>query len=89
MERYTFDEIKNLQLGDVFWARNEQFEVNSTPTYVSESEFYGDYSEKIEWSAIAVESRRQSLFQVTNVREPDNASDPIIFKTPTSEPTVE
>jgi len=86
MERYTFDEIKNFQLGDIFWARNAQYEVSCQPTYISESNFYGDYSEKIEWTAIDIESKRESIFQVTNVRDHENASNPIIFKTPTSEP---
>ena len=88
MERYTFEQIKSFQLGDVFWARNQEFEVNSQPIYFSESEFYGAVSEKIEWLAIAADTRRQSKFQVANVRGKENATDPIIFKTPTSEPAI-
>jgi len=84
MERYTFDEIKLFQYGDIFWARNEEFTVNSDITYKNESFFYGDYSETIEWSAVSKKTTRQSKFHVSNVRE-NNASDPLIFKTPTRE----
>lgn len=88
MVRYTFEEIKVFQLGMVFWARGQEYEVNSAPTYISESDFYGDFSEKVEWTAIERANAHQITFQVTNVRDRGNASDPIIFKTATSEPVI-
>jgi|SaaInlStandDraft_4_1057021.scaffolds.fasta_scaffold20813_2 hypothetical protein len=79
-ERFTFEEIKEFKRGDLFWTKDSVFEVNSEPTYITESNFYGDFSEKIEWTAISHNTRRQSNFQVSNVRGKGNASNPIIYK---------
>ena len=88
MERYTFDEIKNFKPGDIFWARNDKFVVSSDSVYISASDFYGDNSEKLEWTAISETTQAQSSFQVTNTRVPGSPHNPIIFKTNTDEPMI-
>lgn len=88
MERYTFDEIKNFKHGDIFWARNDKYMVNEESAHYSISDFYGDHSEKVEWTAVSLNTNAQAKFQVTNTKDAVHLSDPIIFKTPTSEPAI-
>lgn len=88
MERYTFDEIRNFKPGDVFWAKNDKFVVDSEIVYRSVSDFYGDHSEKLEWTAISETSHAESKFQVTHTKDPLNPSNPIIFKIATDETMV-
>ncbi len=88
MERYTFDEVRSFKSGDVFWAKNDKFVVNSETTYHSTSDFYGDHSEKLEWTAISETTHAQSSFQVTHTKDQSNPSDPIIFKIATDETMI-
>ena len=81
MERYTFDEVRSFKSGDVFWAKNDKFVVNSETIYRSTSDFYGDHSEKLEWTAISETTHAQSSFQVTHTKDPNTPTNPIIFKT--------
>lgn len=87
MERYTFDEIKEFKMDDIFWAKNDKWKVSDTPSYYNQSRFYGDFSEKVEWKAISETTLQQHTFTVHNVRE-GAAEDPLIFKTATSEPMI-
>lgn len=79
--RYTFEELKVLQVGDIFYSRNKKFRVDSDPTYYSTSEFYGDFSEKVEWTGICEtegdELNRQERFVVQHI-DPD--TEHLIFK---------
>lgn len=88
MERYTFTEIQNFQIGDIFWSRGQQYIVDTEPTYISENTYlYHGWHEKVEWTAISQQTLRQSKFQISNTtNEQGQGKDPIIFKTPTSEP---
>jgi hypothetical protein len=86
MERYSFEEIKNFKIGDVFWANSTKFSVDSEPIYKNQSNFYGDYSESVEWTGITDAPHKQTKFQVSNlVKGEESESQPLIFKTPTSE----
>ena len=84
IERFTFDEIKNFQVGDTFYFNSMQFSVDSDPTYYNNSNFYGDYSEKVEWTGICEtdgdEHQRQHKFFVQNTDKPDNETAHLIFK---------
>ena len=81
MERYTFDEVRNFKPGDVFWAKNDKFVVNSETTYRSTSDFYGDHSEKLEWTAVSETTHGEVRFQVSHTKDPNTPTNPIIFKT--------
>ena len=86
MERYSFDEIKNFKHGDIFWARNDKYMVNYDAKHTNVSDYYGDHSETVEWKGVSLTTHAQATFQVSRTK--DKTSDPIIFKTPTSEPTI-
>lgn len=87
MERYSFDEIKNFKHGDIFWARNDKYMVNDETKHTNVSDFYGDHSETVEWKGVSLTTHAQATFQVSRTKGVDSP-DPIIFKTPTSEPTI-
>ena len=85
MTRYTFEELKVLQVNDTFYSDNKKFYVDSTPTYYNTSEFYGDFSEKVEWTGICVEvgdeeENRQHTFVVQSSQPEGEARDILIFK---------
>jgi hypothetical protein len=80
MVRYTFDELKELKSGDIFIVGGREYVVNYEAIHNNESNFYGDFSESIEWSGVAVDNNHQRKFQVSNTREKGKASDPIVFK---------
>lgn len=82
MSRYTFDEIREFKVGDVFWANNDKFTVCEVPKY-NHSDFYGDCAEMLEWGAMAESSQHYTTFQISNVRGQGNAADPVIYKNPT------
>ncbi len=85
MERYSFEEIKNFAVGDIFYSKHKKFCVDSDPTYYNTSEFYGDFSEKVEWTGICEteggEYRRQHKFIVQNVQSEGEPKEYLIFKT--------
>lgn len=84
MERFTFDEIKNFKVNDIFWAKNGKWKVMDDPIYYNKSMFYGDFSEKVEWVAYNDELMQSHTFIVHNIHE-GNPSETLIFKTSVSE----
>lgn len=84
MVRYTFDEIKNFKVGDVFYSRNKKYVVDSDPTYYNTSEFYGDFSEKVEWTGLCEtegeDLNRQHIFVTQNSQPEGEAREQLIFK---------
>ncbi len=87
MDRYSFSEIKGFSSGDIFWAKNDKWIVSDTPLYYNHSQFYGDFSEKIEWKAVSTSNSQEHTFVVHNVIEGDDPN-PLIFKTSTTEPLL-
>ncbi|RLC46745.1 MAG: hypothetical protein DRH57_05515 [Candidatus Cloacimonadota bacterium] len=88
MERFTFVEIKDFKVGDYFYFNGNKFSVDSDPTYYNNSNFYGDYSEKVEWTGFCEtegeEYQRQHKFFVQNTDKPDDETAHLFFK-PTGE----
>lgn len=82
MERYTFEEIRLFNVGDIFYTRQRRYRIDTVPIYYSTSDFYGDNSEKLEWTAICEtegdELNRQTVF-VSQKEETDRTH--LIFKT--------
>jgi len=85
MERFTFLEIKDFKVGDYFLFGGKKFSVDSDPTYYNNSNFYGDFSEKVEWTGICEtegdEFQRQHNFLVQNTDKPDDETAHLYFKT--------
>jgi hypothetical protein len=77
----THIEKYNLQL------KNDKWIVSDTPLYYNHSQFYGDFSEKIEWKAVSTSNSQEHTFVVHNVIEGDDPN-PLIFKTSTTEPLL-
>ncbi len=84
MERYTFDEIRNFSINDIFYSRNKRYHVDSVPTYYNTSEFYGDYSEKVEWTGYCEtegeDYQHQHTFVIQSNEPEGEATNPMIFK---------
>jgi len=84
MERCTFDELKSFVIGDLFYTKQKKFIVDSDPVYYSTSDFYGDSSEKVEWTGICEtqgeDYRRQHRFVVQNVHQSEDEREYLIFK---------
>jgi hypothetical protein len=84
MERYSFAEIKDFTVGDCFYFGGNKFLVDSDPTYYTNSDFYGDFSEKVEWTGICEtegeEFQRQHKFLIQNTDTPDAETAHLIFK---------
>ena len=78
--RFTFNEIKQLKHEDVFWSGNDEYVVTNSPAYINTSNFYGDYSQIIEWTAQSKTTLRESTFQVSNTKIENEPQDPMIFK---------
>ena len=83
--RYTFEEIKNLKPNDTFWSRGQEFIVSSNPIRISQSDFYGVHSEKVEWDAISKSTKRNVKFNVSNNDVTTTSKPTTIFKTNTFE----
>ena len=79
MIRFTFDEIKNFDVGDVFWAKNRKWTVDDKPIYYTNSLFYGEFSEKVEWSAYNDDLMQQHNFIIHNINK-DEPTETLIFK---------
>ena len=62
----------------------QEFIVSSNPIRVSQSNFYGVYSEKVEWDAISKSTKRNVKFHVSNNTTTDSKPT-TIFKTNTFE----
>jgi len=80
MERFSFNEIKNFKTGDKFSVASKEYTVSWQPLYRSESNFYFEFSESLEWFAVSTENNHEIKFHVSNTREKNNATNPIIFK---------
>jgi hypothetical protein len=80
MERITFEEVKQLKHKDLFWSGNDKFVVTSDAKHINTSNFYGDYSQTIEWTAQSTTTLRESTFQISNTKIPNAPSDPMIYR---------
>lgn len=86
MERYAFDELKNLAIDDVFVIQpGIEYRVDSAPVHYADDVFYGDYSEKVEFTAICIsdvdEKNRQIKFVIQKAHlENEDAGTTQIFK---------
>ena len=84
MIRFTFEEIKNFTMGETFYSRNREYYVDTEPVHHSASEFYGDSSEKVEWTGMCVtegdDLNHQHHFVVQNSYPQDQDNDILIFK---------
>jgi len=86
MERFTFEEIKNFTVGTIFYSQNKRYHVDSDPTYYNSSVFYGDFSEKVEWTGLCEtvgdDFNQQHKFVIQNSnKEGELADETLIFKT--------
>jgi len=80
MVRLTFEEVKQLKHNDVFWSGNDKYVVTSDAKHLNTSNFYGDYSHAVEWTAQSTTTLRESTFQISNTRLPNAPQDPMIFR---------
>lgn len=80
---YTFNELKTLNLGDVFWTRNEEFTVISPPI-LTENTFYGETYEKVEFDGLGKLHNRKVHFVLADDSVPFGDDTYNLYKTPTS-----
>lgn len=84
-ERYTFEELKNLNVGTIFWKNGEEHKLTSTPEFY-ESDFYGEKQGKLEFYAVSEVTNREIKYVVADTEKPFADEEFLFFKTPTSHP---
>ncbi len=81
-ERYTFEELKHLELTTEFWSNSEKFRVTTKPIH-TQNTFYGDSHEKLEWDGYCEKTMRERHFVVADNKTPCGAIEYLIFKAET------
>ena len=80
MVRLTFEEVKQLKHKDIFWSGNDEYIVTSDAKHLNTSNFYGDYSHTVEWTARSNTTLRESTFQISNTKVPNAPQAPMIYR---------
>lgn len=82
-ERYTFAEIRNFKVDDVFWSSSCEYKVTTEPV-INEVEFYGEKHHKAEFDAYCNETMRERHFAVADVDDPMGDETFPLYKTSVS-----